>query len=32
MDAVTKYCRDQGLATLGNHMIRANFKIINAES
>ena len=32
MDAVRKYCEDQGLATLGNHMIRANFKIINAES
>jgi len=30
MDAVRKYCRDQGLATLGNHMIRAQFKIINA--
>jgi len=32
MDAVREYCRDQGLATLGNHMIRANFKIINADS
>ena len=32
MDAVRKYCRDQGLAIMGNHMIRANQKLINAES
>jgi hypothetical protein len=32
MDAVRKYCRDQGLASLGNHTLRATQKFINAES
>ena len=27
MDAVTKYCREQGLALLGDHMIRASFQL-----
>lgn len=30
MDAIRKYCRDQGLATLGTHMVRANLKLLNA--
>ena len=27
MDAITKYCHEQGLALLGDHMIRASFQL-----
>jgi len=29
MDAVTKYCHEQGLALLGDHMIRASNQLSN---